>query len=77
MTTLERGPYCSKAKDANGMNGNRVERLNCYGHPVTHVEQDKRQVEDRENLQKRTIERMVMDAKNSDGKSNLLVVLRH
>nr|XP_036671525.1 protein maelstrom-like [Drosophila suzukii] len=75
MTTLERGPYCSKAKDANGMNGNRVERLNCYGHPVTHVEQDKRQVEDRENLQKRTIERMVMDAKNSDDLENAKFVL--
>ncbi|XP_037720823.1 protein maelstrom-like [Drosophila subpulchrella] len=75
MTNLERGAYCSRAKDANVMNNNGVERLDCYGHPIIHVEQAKRQAEDRENLQKRTIERMVMYAKNSHDLENAKFVL--
>ncbi|XP_017084236.1 protein maelstrom isoform X2 [Drosophila eugracilis] len=68
MTTQQRGPYNSGAKDANLHV--QKDRLNCYGEGVTQVDKAKKEAADSLMHMKLTTERMVKDAKKSHDLEN-------
>ncbi|XP_020816003.1 protein maelstrom [Drosophila serrata] len=63
LSTQQRGPYKSGAKDADVQARATKERLNCYGQAISDVEQAQREMADNLLHMKRSIERVVMDAK--------------
>ncbi|KAI8033192.1 protein maelstrom [Drosophila gunungcola] len=70
MTVQQRGPYNSGAKDADVRERAKTERLNCHGQAVSQVELAQREAAESLMHMKRTIERIVMDAKRSHDLEN-------
>ncbi|KAH8335074.1 hypothetical protein KR074_002877, partial [Drosophila pseudoananassae] len=65
MTTQQRGPYNSGAKNADVVSRAKKERLNCYGQVLSQVELEQREMAESQLHMKRCTERIVMDAKSS------------
>ncbi|KAH8258868.1 hypothetical protein KR038_011113 [Drosophila bunnanda] len=74
LTTQQRGPYNSSAKDADMQARATKERLNCCGQVISHVEHAQREIADSLLHMKRSIERVVMDARRSHDVENLKFV---
>ncbi|XP_017019600.1 protein maelstrom [Drosophila kikkawai] len=70
LTMQQRGPYNSSAKDADVQARATKERLNCCGQAISDVDKAQREMTDSVLQMKRTIERMVMDAKKSHDLEN-------
>ncbi|KAH8246316.1 hypothetical protein KR032_000227 [Drosophila birchii] len=70
LTTQQRGPYNSSAKDADVQARATKERLNCYGQAISDVDQAQRDMVENVLHMKRSIERVVMDAQKSHDLEN-------
>ncbi|EDW95553.2 protein maelstrom [Drosophila yakuba] len=65
MTTQQRGPYNSGAKDADVADRGKRERLNCYGQGIAQVDLAHKEAAESLMHMKRTTERLVINAKKS------------
>lgn len=69
MSTEERAPYKERAKEEKMQRSSKpAEKLTCTGVPLSFVEKEKLEIENKERQTKRDIENTVSQSVKNDGK---------